>query len=108
MTATLAFLRALPWQVKAGAVTLVAFALLWTAYSHQKARADRAVAEARQERVTSRALDTVAEQTQSIRSQQQETERAVDEIQGSDQRLPDGYGARLERLRDQQRGGDPR
>ena len=108
MTAAIAFIRALPWQVKAGAVTLVAFALLWTAYSYQKARADRAVAEARQERVTSRALDTVAEQTQSIRSQQQETERAVDEIQGSDQRLPDGYGRDLQRLRDQQRGRDPR
>jgi Flp pilus assembly protein TadB len=108
MTATLAFLRALPWQVKAGAVTLVAFALLWTAYSYQKARADRAVAEARQQRVTSRALDTVAEQTQSIRSQQQETERAVDQIQGSDQRLPDGFGAGLERLRQRADRADSR
>lgn len=108
MTAAIAFVRALPWQVKAGAVTLVAFALLWTAYSYQKARADRAVAEARQERVTSRALDTVAEKTESIRSQQQETERAVDEIQGSDQRLPDGYGAQLERLRQHSKRADSR
>jgi biopolymer transport protein ExbB/TolQ len=108
MTAAIALLRALPWQVKAGAVTLVAFALLWTAYSYQKARADRAVAEVRQQRVTTRALDTVAEKTESIRSQQQETERAVDEIQGSDQRLPDGFGAELERLRQRADRADSR
>ncbi len=108
MTATLALLRALPWQVKAGAIVLTAFALLWTAYSYQKARADRAVAEVRQQRVTSRALDTVADETQSIRSQQQETERAVDQIQGSDQRLPDGFGAELERLRQRADRADSR
>jgi Flp pilus assembly protein TadB len=108
MISALAFLRALPWQVKAGAIVLTAFALLWTAYSYQKARADRAVAEVRQHRVTTRALDTVAEQTQSIRSQQQETERAVDQIQGSDQRLPDGFGAELERLRQRADRADSR
>jgi hypothetical protein len=104
---SLAFLRALPWQAKAAGVIAAAFLILWAAYSYQKARADRAVAEARQSRVTAEALDTVATQVPSIRSEQEEKQRAVDQIEGADQRLPDGFAADLQRLRDQRRN-DPR
>lgn len=73
---------------------------LFGAYKFQEARADRAVAEARQSKVTVEALDRVATQTPAIRSEQEEKQRAVDEIQGADQRLPDGFGPDLQRLRD--------
>ena len=103
-----AALARIPWQWKAVAGVALAFMVLWGAYSFQKARADRAVAEAQSSKVTTRALDQVAVEIPLIRSEQEEKQRAVDEIPGSDQRLPDGYGADLQRLRDQQRGRDPR
>jgi len=49
-------------------------------------------------------LDKVAKETPAIRQDQQEKQDAVDEIEGSDGRLPAGYGAELERLR---RNGKP-
>lgn len=54
---------------------------------------------ARTEKATSKALDNVATQTPAIRQEQKDKQREVDNIEGSDQRLPDGYGAELERLR---------
>lgn len=48
---------------------------------------------------TGKALDKAADKTTAIRQEQQEKQREVDSIEGSDQRLPDGYGAELERLR---------
>lgn len=51
---------------------------------------------------TGKALDTVAAKTGTIRNDQQEKQADVDKIQGSDQRLPDGFGRDLERVR---RGG---
>ncbi|MFC0633310.1 hypothetical protein [Brevundimonas balnearis] len=104
----IALFSRIPWQWKAAGGVVLAFALLWTAYSYQKARADRAVAQARTSKVTTRALDQVAVEIPIIRSEQEEKQRAVDQIEGSDQRLPDGYGADLQRVRDRQRGGDPR
>lgn len=53
---------------------------------------------------TGKALDTVAAKTDTIRNDQQEKQADVDKIQGSDQRLPDGYGAELESIR-MRRGG---
>lgn len=47
-------------------------------------------------------LDRVAAETPVIRQEQEEKQRAVDEIEGADQRLPDGFAADLERVR---RGG---
>ena len=57
----------------------------------------------RTENATGRALDTVARETPIIRQDQEEKQRAVDEIEGSDQRLPDGYGDSLQRVRDRER-----
>ena len=77
----------------------------WAAYQHQKARADRAEARLAPAVATGKALDRVATQTPIIRAEQEEKSRAVDDIQGADQRLPDGFGADLERVR---RGGRDR
>lgn len=58
--------------------------------------------DARVAAVTGKALDKVAEQTPVIRQEQEEKQREVEAIEGSDTRLPDGYGKSLERVR---RGG---
>jgi len=55
---------------------------------------------ARTEKATSKALDNVATQTPAIRQEQEDKQREVDNIEGSDQRLPDGYGRDLQQLRD--------
>jgi len=44
-------------------------------------------------------LDRIAAETPVIRQEQEEKQRAVDEIEGADQRLPDGFSAELERVR---------
>jgi hypothetical protein len=44
-------------------------------------------------------LDRVAAETPAIRQEQEDKQRAVDEIEGADQRLPDGFSAELERVR---------
>lgn len=51
------------------------------------------------ENATGRALDRVTTQTQAIEADKQEKQADVDKIPGSDQRLPDGYGSRLECVR---------
>ena len=48
---------------------------------------------------TGKALDRVASETPVIRQEQAEKQREVDQIEGSDARLPDGYGKSLERVR---------
>lgn len=101
-------LRALTPKAWLAIAILAAFAAVWGAMAYQKARADRAVAETRTQRAATKALDQVATQTPIIRADQEEKQRAVDQIQGADQPLPDGFGAELERLRRGQRGGDPR
>lgn len=58
--------------------------------------------DARVAATTGKALDKVAEQTPVIRQEQEEKQREVEAIEGSDTRLPDGYGKSLERVR---RGG---
>ena len=85
--------------------TVLAAGIGWAAYQHQKARADRAEARLAPAVATGKALDRVAIQTPGIRAEQEEKSRAVDDIQGADQRLPDGFGADLERVR---RGGRDR
>ena len=57
----------------------------------------------RTEAATGKALDTVTRETPIIRQDQEEKQRAADEIEGSDQRLPDGYGDSLQRVRDRER-----
>lgn len=103
-----ALFRLFPLRVWIALGILAAFAAVWGAMAYQKARADRAVAETRTQRAATKALDQVATQTPIIRADQEEKQRAVDQIQGADQPLPDGFGAELERLRRGQRGDDPR
>lgn len=64
--------------------------------------ADEAKEEASLARTTGKQLDKVAGQTADIRQDQQEKQREVDKIEGSDQPLDPGYGSSLERVR---RGG---
>jgi len=70
----------------------------WTPWS-DKSRRERAEATAATATATGKALDKVASETPVIRQDQEEKQRAVDAIEGSDARLPDGYGADLERVR---------
>ena len=79
----------------------------WAAYQHQKARADRAEARLAPAVATGKALDRVAIQTPIIRADEEEKRRAVDQIQGADQRLPDGFGVELERVRRERRDRHP-
>lgn len=82
------------------AIFVLAIVIVTLSVRSEQRRVDRNVAVA-----TGKALDKVATETPKIREDQQEKQREVDEIQGSDQRLPDGYGADLERVR---RGHHPR
>lgn len=98
-----AILRIFPLKVWIGIGVVALILALYGAYRFQEARANRAVAEARTATVTANALDKVATETTDIRHDQQEKQREVDEIPGSSDRLPDGYGADLQRLRDRER-----
>lgn len=93
------------WAILAGMATVL---IGVAAYRYEKARADRAEARLVPAVATGKALDRVATQTPIIRAEQEEKTRAVDDIQGADQRLPDGFGADLERVRRGQRDRDPR
>lgn len=86
-------------------IALFVFIVLALSWCSERDRARRAQAESTVATATGKALDTVAAETPVIRQEQEEKQRAVDEIQGADQRLPDGFGADLERLR---RGGGER
>lgn len=50
-------------------------------------------------RDTGKALDTVTTKTEAIRREQKDKEDEIKNLPGADQRLPDGHGAALERLR---------
>lgn len=70
--------------------------------------ADKARREASVAAVTGSALDKVAAETPKIRADQLEKEKAVDQIEGSDTRLPDGYGDSLQRVRVRERPSESR
>ena len=72
------------------------FALSTCLHGAQSQKRDAVVA-----KTTGKALDKVAEQTPVIRQEQKEKENEVAKIEGSDTKLPDGYGAQLERVRRQ-------
>lgn len=100
------FFRALDptrWAMLAGAVALLIIAVLTLSYCSEKDRLAKARRENTVATATGKALDTVAAETPVIRQDQEEKQRAVDEIQGADDRLPDGFGQSLERVR---RGGN--
>ena len=88
-------------QIGAVVVTLI-FVGLTLAYCVERGNAHRAKSEASIARATGKALDRVAAETPVIRQEQAEKQRAVDEIEGANKRLPDGFAAELERVR---RGG---
>ena len=54
-------------------------------------------------RDTGKALDTVTTKTETIRIEQKAKEDEVTKIEGADQRLPDGFGRDLERVRRSER-----
>ena len=99
MSFVIGIFRMLPLKAWIGIGVVALILALYGGYRYQAARADRAAAEARQATVTADALDTVATETAVINTDTQEKKRAVDEIQGSDTRLPDGYGRSLECVR---------
>lgn len=97
----------IPWRtllIAAGLAVALLALLSWRAACAKAAsegdRAGIAVA-------TGTALDKVAADTQTIREEQKDKEDAVDQIPGADQRLPDGFGAGLERVRRGQQPAHP-
>jgi len=103
----IALLSRIPIKYWIGLGVVVTILTLWGAYAFQKSRADRAVTEARQATVTADALDKVATKTDQIRVETKEKEAQVDQIEGSDTRLPDGFGKSLECVRRGQRDCNP-
>lgn len=81
----------------------IVFACLIFAVLTMCQQGQRTKAQLQTENATGRALDRVTTQTQAIEADKQEKQADVDKIPGSDQRLPDGYGSRLECVR---RGGE--
>jgi len=77
--------------------------LPWTS-QHRAARAEAQLVPAI---ATAKALDDVATETPAIRADQKEKEDEVDKIEGADARLPDGFGADLERVRRGERNNHP-
>jgi hypothetical protein len=73
---------------------VIGLSLAWCGQRGVNQKRDAVVA-----KTTGKALDRVAEQTPVIRHEQKEKENEVSAIEGSDARLPDGYGASLERVR---------
>lgn len=84
------------WAMLIGAIAFVLLAIFLlgkcSGDRNLKKEADIAAA-------TGKALDRVARETPAIRQDQQEKQDAVDQIPGADERLPDGFASRLERLR---------
>lgn len=82
------------------AIGIIAIVLLGVGTcTYQKHRADRAEARLVPAKASAEALDKVATETPVIRQEQAEKEREVERIEGSETRLPDGYGSSLERVR---------
>lgn len=90
-------------------IVVLAIVLTGMSWCADRDRLKRAKSEASIATATGKALDQVASQTPAIRQDQEEKQRAVDELQGADQRLPDGFGADLERVRrGARKSDDPR
>lgn len=92
-------MRTLPlrtWLILGVIVFTVVMSLAWCSARRD---AQNARSEARLSEATGKALDKVTAQTETIRQEQQEKQREVDAIEGSRDRLPDGYGESLERVR---------
>lgn len=95
----IAILSRIPMRIYAfGAVALIMLSLVF-AVNHATKRAERAERTARQATITTKALDKAATDTQAARQEQKDKEDEVSRIEGSDARLPDGFGRDLERVR---------
>lgn len=77
---------------------IIGLSLAWCGQRGANQKRDAVVA-----KTTGKALDTVTTKTETIRTEQKAKTDAVNEIQGSDQRLPDGFASDLQRVRDGQR-----
>lgn len=86
------------------ACIVIAACLLVLGFCQARKEARTAKSEGRVAVATGKALDRVSEQSEGIREKQQDKEKEVDAIEGADQRLPDGFSAELERVR--QRSGE--
>lgn len=87
--------------VTIGAILVIACLLFAVLTMCQGSKTQRAKLQT--ENATGKALDTVTTKTKVIRNDQQEKQADVDTIQGSDQRLPDGFASDLQRVRDGKR-----
>ncbi len=103
MMGLLTALGAIPGRIKLALGLALVLVLMFAAYKYQQARADRAEAALRPARATVKALDKVNTETVAIQADTAEKQRAVDEIEGADTRLPDGFGSSLQRVRDGKR-----
>lgn len=104
----IAILSRIPARLYMIAGVALVILLAFAAYKYQQGRADRAEAALAPAKATVEALDKVATKTTAIGADTKEKQRAVDEIKGSDARLPDGFGAELERVRRGKRDNDSR
>lgn len=73
---------------------LIGASLAWCSQRGASQKRDAVVA-----KTTGRALDKVVAQTPIIRNEQKVKENEVAKIEGADERLPDGFGVELERVR---------
>jgi hypothetical protein len=80
-------------------IVALGLVILTMSYCSERDRAKRSRAEATVAVATGKALDKVASETPVIRQDQEEKQREVENLSGADQRLPDGFGADLERVR---------
>lgn len=92
--------REIRWAVSVACLLIMLVVILLAlSWCSERDRRKQARAEATVATATGKALDKVTSETPAIRQDQQEKQDAVDELQGADQRLPDGFGADLERVR---------
>lgn len=73
---------------------VIGLSLAWCGQRGANQKRDAVVA-----KTTGKALDRVAEKTETLQTEQKAKEDAINEIPGADTRLPDGHGAALEQLR---------
>lgn len=90
-------------RIVAGLIAVALLCLIGFGVSYCSGR-DRLAKDRHQtENATGKALDRVSTETADIHADQQEKQREVETIPGSDTRLPDGYGADLQRVRERER-----
>lgn len=87
--------------VTIGAMIVIACLLFAVLTMCQGSKTQRAKLQT--ENATGKALDRVTTQTDAINTDTKAKQNEADKIEGADTRLPDGYGADLQRVRDGKR-----